>query len=106
MIRHFFVVYLYKNDIIERTQAVLDCNLSKVIDVTKADYGRRVCRNRATYCYMYFDALEPVKDECQGKQRCSFTVTSNFLGHDPCEGHLKNLYVHVEYQCVIKLGTL
>ena len=55
---------MYKNDIVERNQAVLDCNLSKVVDVTKADYGRLVCRN-TTYCN--FDALIPVRIECQEK---------------------------------------
>ena len=96
------MIYLYKNDIIERTQAVLDCNLSKVIDVIKADYGKPVCMNNASNCY--FNAMKSVRKECQDKQRCSFTVTNSFLGRNPCVGVIKQLYV--EYECVIKPGTI
>ena len=93
---------MYKNNIVERTQAVLNCSLSEVIEITKADYGIPVCMNNASNCN--FNALKSVRKECQDKQRCSFTVTNSFIGQDPCVNVIKQLYV--EYKCIIKPGTI
>ena len=90
--------------ITENNKAHLRCNQTEVINVTKAVYGQYVCDNTPKTCNNITDSLQKVRDECQGRQRCNFTVNNGFIGGDPCKTFIKQLYV--EYECVIKQGIL
>ena len=94
----------FTTHITENNEADLRCNQTEVINVTKAVYGVSVCDRIDRRCNNITDSIQKVRGECQGRQRCNFTVTNGFIGDDPCVRIPKELYV--EYECVTKLGIL
>ena len=80
----------------------ISCELTAIINITKAVYGQYVCSNKTRVCHNITYSLQKVRGECQGRQRCSFKVSNGFIGEDPCYRFLKHLYV--EYECVNKPG--
>ena len=68
------------------------------IDVKRALYGREdgvlVCRvNLVRPCGNADSSLQKVRQACQGKRVCSFTVSNDYFGGDPCDAVGKYLLV-------------
>ena len=95
---------LYVKYIIENTETDLRCEPNEVINITEAVYRQSVCSNKTNDCKNITDSLQQVKEECQGIQRCTFTVTNGFIGGEPCVGRRKELFLL--YECVMIPGSV
>ncbi|GFR75438.1 multiple epidermal growth factor-like domains 10 [Elysia marginata] len=78
----------------EETNVNIECSNSDVIYIFAAEYGRS---DKPTPNCKVLDAKSKVQSTCQGKTECTFKVSNDLLGGDPCFGKSKSL--HLRYLC-------
>ena len=50
------------------------------------------------FVYFFAIATDVLKNECNGENSCTYTISSEYFGGDPCFGTSK--YTDIDYMCL------
>ncbi|XP_069103906.1 uncharacterized protein [Argopecten irradians] len=95
------ISYLKSELLCEHKKKTIRCDGGKVINITKAFYGRHkksICPRksvRTTKCEAK-SSMSKVREACEGKETCHLSASNSVFG-DPCKGTVK--YLKVQYAC-------